>query len=1127
MIKFNIVILSKVGTECQCSALYSIAKKAVSDKGFDASNIYMRVKERAIDAFDFARHASIGQHLRVLVEAGVCSNRFTGIFLQLVHPEYRRSAFYGAVVTAISGEELTTESKRSKKSIISELKIPFALQTLFGMPVAALSTNEPKVAQQPGSNADALEIPEPQNAASDPLFDRGLAAPQPVSEPHQVAEIKMSDVVESAQIAAPSLEVVVCSPQSEAHKKRMDGWLAEKAVDRGGDPRHFTQPHDYRRHLNAELAQKGQFLLGERFFDISDGGQEWRGETPAAPEIINVDDIRAEFGGKLKTDEDKKWFSAMTELWPDGEGGSVSFAEFVYGSYGKDIRRYDKLSEGEQKLLKNIILQVRKLTEELKTTQDPERKALLTSTLGAIGVLVRGHENACSVRLQEILRIVAEQIDSLSVPATASQSNSSPAEVGKRILTKYRGKIIKNIFDPENGSFFKIKHKALGTLGKTVEEVDFQCKMERRTLRAGRDLELRCAARVVVSDAWGIPGPKIAQDNLGGELIGHFRFADFIDPFLQELSAESLAEVAKEEFRKMSPEAFGEVLANYFGLKISFSEYCSSLGVDANEVRKNILDCQNAMKAQNALQENESLRNEAVEIGFQDLGIIRQAQTAGLLALLNDPLEIAKIFDANPDLKAKFADDFLKNPRGIQPRLLIALRELPAVVQLAEALGKKNPNILEVAAKEGIKRDADLFGRAVAAGKLDDGQKGHFDALMQWCTNVDLTDISMQDIMDHIVGLEYTSGEILPELFCSNEEKPGVAAKLFFPKYLYAIGALVDKEAVAHAHDEDTGSCVGDLADIEKFATETLECIRDVVLPERFVVRPTYADDMYFEMQRSDTGTCGIHALNNFFGKPLFRVIATRWINVIFGALNGNDIPAYLADAKTYLLGVRELYDKVGKNNTKINEINKLLSEIDSAVAFLEKVNEKSAEIQTGAISILNYKDLAENVINLLDGLKGRLIRSAEGLEYKNRPKYERYNDIERLCETYCELNNGMEAWILKAVFENQIGIQLHSEEGKGAAMCDGDGLLAVALKENNLPNGADRAIIGSNGHFVCLRRLTTDQWIVLDSYQSDPYPIPDNDLAKYIASHEYCQVAYCDSLQDREKFEAFLAENV
>jgi hypothetical protein len=59
------------------SALCDITTKAADDKGLDASSISVHVKTGQIGALDFARSASVGQHLRVLVETGCCTNRVT------------------------------------------------------------------------------------------------------------------------------------------------------------------------------------------------------------------------------------------------------------------------------------------------------------------------------------------------------------------------------------------------------------------------------------------------------------------------------------------------------------------------------------------------------------------------------------------------------------------------------------------------------------------------------------------------------------------------------------------------------------------------------------------------------------------------------------------------------------------------------------------------------------------------------------------------------------------------------------------------------------------------------------------------------------------------------------------
>jgi hypothetical protein len=85
---------------------------------------------------------------------------------------------------------------------------------------------------------------------------------------------------------------------------------------------------------------------------------------------------------------------------------------------------------------------------------------------------------------------------------------------------------------------------------------------------------------------------------------------------------------------------------------------------------------------------------------------------------------------------------------------------------------------------------------------------------------------------------------------------------------------------------------------------------------------------------------------------------------------------------------------------------------------------------------------------------------------------------------------------------------------------------LFEALQKNELPNNVDRAIIRdtTSGHFTCVRKLTNGQWICMDSNLSEPFPIPDNDLAKFIGNRGSYQIFYCKSSEDQKRFEDIIS---
>ncbi|MDR3273860.1 MAG: hypothetical protein LBS87_00795, partial [Puniceicoccales bacterium] len=79
----------------------------------------------------------------------------------------------------------------------------------------------------------------------------------------------------------------ICDPNSESHRRRMESLITSNETI-ASDPSKYCSPRNYRRHLNAELARNGSpFLLGDAFFEGSQG-REWRGdETSVSDEDRN------------------------------------------------------------------------------------------------------------------------------------------------------------------------------------------------------------------------------------------------------------------------------------------------------------------------------------------------------------------------------------------------------------------------------------------------------------------------------------------------------------------------------------------------------------------------------------------------------------------------------------------------------------------------------------------------------------------------------------------------------------------------------------------------------------------------------------------------------------------------
>jgi hypothetical protein len=404
-------------------------------------------------------------------------------------------------------------------------------------------------------------------------------------------------------------KLTICNPQSGVHTRRMEGTLAPEYA--GEDPSKYCSPRNYRSHLNAELLAKGsQFLLGDAFFESSRAETGWREVANEIPVIKDDNDnlqqksLKSPEEAALAREIDTLWPDGAK--WPDGEDRFLPFASFIFGEYsGIKGRRYDFLSGEERQLLKNIILQVKALKEELDELKSQEqslrasgteipqeftdRIPLLENGLVSVGTMVRGHENACHARLQEILRTCANEIDSMG---KGSGDVNSSEEVTKLILSKYRSQVCAQVLDPDKGLFFHKKHMITWT--GNSQEVDFQARISNFNpgVRAGRDLEIRQAARIAMSGAWALNDPR-STPNWQGLPIKGFQFKDFVDPFVGLLIEEgilSLVTNAEAVFGKLSGEVRRDLAKTFLQSEITFEDYCTILGKNVEDVRKVFAD---------------------------------------------------------------------------------------------------------------------------------------------------------------------------------------------------------------------------------------------------------------------------------------------------------------------------------------------------------------------------------------------------------------------------------------------------------------------------------------------------------------------------------------------------------
>ncbi|MDR0741961.1 MAG: hypothetical protein LBE98_00660 [Puniceicoccales bacterium] len=391
-------------------------------------------------------------------------------------------------------------------------------------------------------------------------------------------------------------KITISNPGSEIHRRHMESSVATLAS--GYDPSRYISPRSYRSCLNTELFANGSpFLLSDAFYEGSRGGTEWRqvaGEIPTTPEDTTT--LQA-------------LCREVDTLWPDRNKGGLSFSEFISGIYaGFDQSRYD-LSGEERQLLINIVIQVKSLKKELrelrKELADIEAKGqipsqelkdrigLLQNGLTSVETTVRDHDQSCHLRLQEIVRTGAQQVDRM---VSNSDDVNSPEVVTKQILAQYRLQLVDKVMDFKTGSFFKEDHQMIRE--KSSFTLNFEtvlqgiCRGPAKMYLYGTFEEKKQAARLVVSDAWGLNEPKVATNET--HEIPEFQFKDFVDPFVRMLTGgeglQPLATSAKETFARLNEETRGAFARSFLESEVTFEDFCTIYGKGADEMREDFLD---------------------------------------------------------------------------------------------------------------------------------------------------------------------------------------------------------------------------------------------------------------------------------------------------------------------------------------------------------------------------------------------------------------------------------------------------------------------------------------------------------------------------------------------------------
>ncbi|MDR1255819.1 MAG: hypothetical protein LBJ94_02770 [Puniceicoccales bacterium] len=426
------------------------------------------------------------------------------------------------------------------------------------------------------------------------------------------------------------------------------------------------------------------------------------------------------------------------------------------------------------------------------------------------------------------------------------------------------------------------------------------------------------------------------------------------------------------------------------------------------------------------------------------------------------------------------------------------------------------------------------------------------DDLKQWMSP-GAGKMSLRDISKKFQDLDYMmekAGECIPDLLnsCSEDNPPSDSmAKLLFPAYLYHVGALIRSEDV-RVEDASTPHQIFSQELLDKTAERTE--VDFSIFPEVFNLHPSYPDELYFETQVEDLNSCGIHALNNFMGKPIFDEASTEGAHILYKcfAERGPDDPLLR------LNGIKEKLSEIKGKLSNLEEklgsamVRRIAEAIDGALGALEPAITAITTMREEGDSILKnnplerYAGLAQDISKCLhepDEVNSKIkllpLRQRSSLGISSAA-YGITDDVRELKESFSPTENGLDPVALRIVLEKQVGVTLHVESGRVDEIANEsrEGLpsekvdFLEALSRDQLPGDVDRAIIADGLHFRCVRKLADGQWVLLDSDQkSGPITLPAGGLAKLLSDQPgYYEIMYCKSAEDQRKLEDFINQS-
>ncbi|MDR0595874.1 MAG: hypothetical protein LBF94_04270 [Puniceicoccales bacterium] len=425
------------------------------------------------------------------------------------------------------------------------------------------------------------------------------------------------------------------------------------------------------------------------------------------------------------------------------------------------------------------------------------------------------------------------------------------------------------------------------------------------------------------------------------------------------------------------------------------------------------------------------------------------------------------------------------------------------------------------------------FLEGIGNREPEDGDEDFAAALQRWILGEEK--MSLGNILKNFYGIDSffdLTLKLAPELTGALSVTTNSMAKLLFPAYLYHIGVLVRSKDVVTT--EDPGPNRISQALLSKIASRKAE-VEYCIPPEVFTPHPAYVDELYFEAQKGGANSCGICALNHLLGKPIFAAKNLSESQAVYACFtNRASLTSAMKDASAILNELKNLLPglKDQKKREAVEKmINEALAEIDSAIASVDALADQIEALREGR-PIENYADHMRNIdkffnvsISTITGfmqpppIEPELLTRAKSSGQAKGALKKSFSPV-----------NGTDTPVITHSLEAQTGVRLHVEGIEQKEIRDGapedvsqeKRELLEAIARNDLPRNTDRIIVGQEGHFVCIRKLSTGQWVLLDSERSKPVFLPENSLPKFLSDQPFCEIIYCQSVEDQQRLEDF-----